>query len=79
MALENGIKFIEINAKEYVRVEQAFRKISETILDKVESGKLPLNQVTITIIKGIGVKAGDQPNTRVLNNTEKNKKKEGCC
>jgi GTPase SAR1 family protein len=45
MALENGITFIEINSKEYVRVEAAFKKISEAILAKVESGKLPLNQV----------------------------------
>lgn len=45
MALENGITFIEINSKEYVRVEAAFKKISESILAKVESGKLPLNQV----------------------------------
>jgi hypothetical protein len=47
MALENGITFIEINSKEYVRVEAAFKKISEAILAKVESGKLPLNQVNI--------------------------------
>ena len=47
MALENGITFIEINSKEYVRVEAAFKKISEAILGKVETGKLPLNQVKI--------------------------------
>jgi exonuclease VII small subunit len=45
MALENGLTFIEINAKDYGKVESAFKKVSEAILNKVESGKLPLNQV----------------------------------
>ena len=45
MAQENGITFIEINSKEYVRVEAAFKKITESILNKAESGKIPLNQV----------------------------------
>ena len=31
-------------------------------------------------MKGIGVKAGDQPNTKVLTkNDNKDRKKEGCC
>ena len=72
MALENGITFIEINSKEYAKVETAFKTISEAILKKVESGKLPLNQ-------GIGIKAGDQPNSRTLANQNKQKQKEGCC
>lgn len=45
MASENGLTFIEINAKDYNKVESAFKKAAEAILAKVESGKLPLNQV----------------------------------
>lgn len=45
MAMENNITFIEINAKDYSKVEAAFKKIASTILTKVLNGKLPLNQV----------------------------------
>jgi hypothetical protein len=45
MAQENGISFIEINSKDYQKVEEAFKKIASSILVKVESGKLPLSQV----------------------------------
>lgn len=45
MALENGLTFIEINAKDYGKVEKAFKTVAENILSKAESGKLPLNQV----------------------------------
>lgn len=45
MAQENGISFIEINSKDYQKVEEAFKKIASSILTKVESGKLPLTQV----------------------------------
>lgn len=45
MALENGLTFIEINAKDYGKVETAFKTVAEAILGKVESGKLPMNQV----------------------------------
>ncbi len=48
MASENGLTFIEINAKDYSKVEQAFSKVAASILVKVESGKLPLNQVIIS-------------------------------
>lgn len=51
MAQENGITFIEINSKEYVRVEAAFKKITESILNKAESGKLPLNQVLYHLLR----------------------------
>ena len=47
MALENQLTFIEINAFDYGKVEAAFKKVAESILKKVESGKLPLNQVSI--------------------------------
>jgi GTPase SAR1 family protein len=50
MATDNGLTFIEINAKDYNKVESAFRKVSEAILNKVESGKLPLNQVELYAI-----------------------------
>lgn len=73
MALENGLTFIEISAKDYSKVEQAFTKVTASILAKVESGKLPLNQ-------GIGIKVGDQPqakNTLKNSKTEQTKKK--CC
>ena len=45
MAQENGISFIEINSKDYQKVQEAFKKIASSILIKVESGKLPLSQV----------------------------------
>jgi|LakMenE18May11ns_1017448.scaffolds.fasta_scaffold6431473_1 hypothetical protein len=45
MAQENGISFIEINSKDYQKVEEAFKKIASSILTKVESGKLPISQV----------------------------------
>ncbi len=51
MATENGLTFIQINAKDYNKVEAAFRKVSEAILSKVESGKLPLNQVLFMILR----------------------------
>jgi Ras-related protein Rab-2A len=35
IAKENGLKFIEINSKEYGKVESAFKKVSEAILHKV--------------------------------------------
>jgi len=35
MALENGLTFIEINSKDYSKVEAAFKKVSEAILLKV--------------------------------------------
>ncbi len=35
MAAENGLTFIEINAKDYNKVEAAFKKVSEAILNKV--------------------------------------------
>ena len=46
MALENQLTFIEINAMSYEKVEAAFKKVAESILKKVETGKLPLNQVS---------------------------------
>jgi GTPase SAR1 family protein len=47
MALENGLIFIEINSKDYARVEEAFKKVADSILVKAESGKIPLNQVGV--------------------------------
>ncbi len=58
MAQENNITFIEINSKEYVRVEAAFKKITESILVKVESGKLPLNQVILIRYRELVLKLG---------------------
>jgi Ras-related protein Rab-2A len=52
-AKENGLGFIEINTRNYSKVEATFKMITETILSKIESGEMPLNQQ-------IGVKAGDQ-------------------
>lgn len=52
MAKENGLNFIEINAKDYSKVEKAFKKVAECILIKVESGKLPLNQVDCVLSLG---------------------------
>jgi hypothetical protein len=51
MAMENGLTFIEINAKDYSKVEQAFIKVSSSILAKVEGGKLPLNQVDFILFR----------------------------
>lgn len=45
MAKKNGLNFIEINTKEYLKVEAAFNKVTKLILAKVEGGKLPVNQV----------------------------------
>jgi hypothetical protein len=56
MALENGLTFIEINAKDYGKVESAFKKVSEAILNKVESGKLPLNQVNHQLSRELELK-----------------------
>ena len=53
IARENGLNFIEINSKEYGKVESAFKKVSEGILNKVQNGSIPMTQ-------GIGVKTGDQ-------------------
>lgn len=60
LATECGLKFVEINAKDYGKVEQAFKMVGEAILGKIENGVLPINQ-------GIGVKTGDQQvNNKVL-------------
>lgn len=72
MALENGLIFIEINAKDYAKVEEAFRKVTASILSKVESGKLPINQ-------GIGIKVGDQPSNKDTLKNPVKKEKSGCC
>ena len=55
LAKDNGLNFVEINAKDYYRVQTAFKKVAEAILDKVQNGSIPLNQ-------GIGVKTGEQDN-----------------
>ncbi len=49
----------------------AFKTVAETILNKIQNGSLPLNQ-------GIGVKTGDQ---QIGNKLKKQKpqKKGGCC
>jgi hypothetical protein len=48
----------------------AFKKVAESILDKIENGAIPLNQ-------GIGIKTGDQDKSNILKGQEnkKNKKK----
>lgn len=66
------MKFIEINSKDYNKVETAFKTVAEAILVKIENGNLPLNQ-------GIGVKTGDQQTNNKLKNVEKSEKKKGCC
>lgn len=71
MALENGLIFIEINAKDYGKVEEAFKKVTSSILAKVESGKLPINQ-------GIGIKVGDQPSNKESLSVKK-EKGGSCC
>jgi Ras-related protein Rab-2A len=38
MAKENGLNFIEINSKNYQKVEMAFKTVTESILDKLERG-----------------------------------------
>lgn len=53
IAKENGLNFIEINAKDYHKVETAFKKVAEGILDKLEKGSIPLSH-------GNGIKTGDQ-------------------
>jgi hypothetical protein len=53
MATENGLGFIEINSKNYNKVEMAFKQITGSILQKIENGEIPLNQQ-------IGIKTGDQ-------------------
>lgn len=53
VAKENGLSFIEINAKDYPKVESAFKKVAEGILDKLEKGAIPMSH-------GNGIKTGDQ-------------------
>lgn len=45
MAEEFNLTFIEISARDFSKVEKVFQKMSESILAKVEDGKIPLNQV----------------------------------
>jgi hypothetical protein len=52
IAKENSLNFVETNCKEYHKVEIAFQKVAEGILDRIEKGVIPLNQ-------GNGIKAGD--------------------
>lgn len=72
IARENGLNFIEINSKEYGKVESAFKKVSEGILNKVQDDSIPMTQ-------GIGVKTGDQEKTGALKNNKKKQKNGGCC
>jgi Ras-related protein Rab-2A len=53
VAKENGLSFIEINAKDYQKVESAFKRVAEGILDKLEKGAIPMSH-------GNGIKTGDQ-------------------
>lgn len=73
MARDHGLNFIEINSKDYHKVEGAFKRVAEAILSKIETGSIPLNQ-------GIGIKTGDQEKTGGLKQEVGNKKKnKQCC
>ena len=45
MAAEHGIPFMELNATEYSKVEQAFQKISVSVLERLDKKEIPLDQV----------------------------------
>ena len=63
--------FMEISARDYHKVENAFHRVAEGILGKIEKGDIPLSQ-------GVGVKVGDQDKPVLNSKIGKNKKK-GCC
>lgn len=42
-ARENGLQFIEINAKDYNKVSEAFTLVTKAIYKRIEDGKLPLS------------------------------------
>jgi Ras-related protein Rab-2A len=42
-AKENGLQFIEINAKDFNKVSEAFQMIAKAIHRRIEDGKLPLS------------------------------------
>ena len=52
-------------------METAFRTISESLLVKIQNGSIPLNQ-------GIGIKTGDQEKLGALTSKAKNNEKK-CC
>ena len=37
MAAEFGLQFMEVNAQDYHKVEAAFKKVAELILNKIET------------------------------------------
>jgi GTPase SAR1 family protein len=42
-ARENGLQFIEINAKDNAKVSEAFTIVARSIHKRIEDGKLPLS------------------------------------
>ena len=71
LAEENGLEFMEINSREYDRVEVAFRKISEVILEKIENRSIGVGQ-------GMGIKVGEKRESGLLD-CSSIKRREECC
>lgn len=42
-AQQNGLNFVEISAKDYAKVSEAFQIVANNIYKRIEDGRIPLN------------------------------------